>query len=520
MADQMYGTASEVEEGVSPFGVYGEFTAPTSIQAFMGFNAMRGANTIMKGGFLDTNRTTGLFRRNNTLRRFAGSGASRRLTGTSYADMVGSRLRPGSSVFGGFFGRRRKLADLSVSPVSGAAFGHLDDADDIMRGLKASPSAKGIPTPKHRPRLINHLDPRSMFRYHSTSALTQAPGMYSPVGGLAKAFGGVMQHTNIGKSVMQEAAAYRTAMSGYQGSVAKGLLAEGREAGKVREIMDYRRAGSDLELTSGGFLAYTRAGDQITGLERKIAARQAAGKDTTRLTRRLSTAQQSIKDVARYSNPGTDPFNTRQITLRQLQEAQVNARTTAGKKARLSSSGMSRQTYFMEGTENASNRVLTLTKKAPTTPGGAATFEAIDELSGRTIQVNNAIGSSLYGAESTPGRTANILASQHRGQLMQRMHGYMQGAKGYGRAGGLTGQALAGAQSAARDMQILMEAMEGKGVTTRAGFTTRAARLGEMQTAGRSFQLTGRELVDDITNLGRTNVASVRIVRQKRCCSS
>jgi hypothetical protein len=174
----------------------------------------------------------------------------------------------------------------------------------------------------------------------------------------------------------------------------------------------------------------------------------------------------------------------------------------------------------MEGTEKASDRVLTLTKKASTTPGGAATFEAIDELSGKTIQVNNAIGSSLYGSENTPGRTANILASQHRGQLMQRMHGYMQAAKGYGRAGGLTGQALAGAQSAARDMQILMEAMEGKGVATRAGFTTRAARLGEMQTAGRSFQLTGRELVDDITNLGRTNVASVRIVRQRRCCSS
>jgi hypothetical protein len=518
----MYGTAPEVEEGESPFGIYSEFTAPTSIQAFMGFNAMRGANTIMKGGFLDTNRTTRLFRRNNTLRRFAGSGASRRLTGTSYADMVGSRLRPGSSVFGGFFGRRRKLADLSVSPVSGAAFGHLDDADDIMRGLKASPNAKGIPTPKHRPRLINHLDPRSMFRYHSTSALTQAPGMYSPVGALAKTLGGVMQHTNIGKSVMQEAAAYRKAMSGHQGSVAKGLLAEGREAGKVREIMDYRRAGSDLELTSGGFLAYTRAGDQITGLERKIAARQAAGKDTTRLTRRLSTAQQSIKDIARYNNPGTDPFNTRQITLRQLQEAQVNARTTAGKKAGFFRSGSitARDAYFMEGTEKASDRVLTLTKKASTTPGGAATFEAIDELSGKTIQVNNAIGSSLYGSENTPGRTANILASQHRGQLMQRMHGYMQAAKGYGRAGGLTGQALAGAQSAARDMQILMEAMEGKGVATRAGFTTRAARLGEMQTAGRSFQLTGRELVDDITNLGRTNVASVRIVRQRRCCSS
>jgi len=96
--------------------------------------------------------------------------------------------------------------------------------------------------------------------------------------------------------------------------------------------------------------------------------------------------------------------------------------------------------------------------------------------------------------------------------MMQRMHGYMQGAMGYGRAGGLSGQALAGAQSAARDMQMLMDAMDGRGVAARSGFSTRAARLSEMQTTGRSFQMTGKELLDDITKVGAENA---RIIRQK-----
>lgn len=366
MADPMYGIAPEVEEGTTPAGLYQELSTPTSFQGFMGLNAMRGANTIMKGGFLDTNRSTGaFFRRNDTLRRFTGSGASRRLTGTSYADMVGTRA-PGSSVFGGFMGRRRKLADLSVSHVSGGArvLNRLDDTEDIMRGLKAAPTGKGLPMPKHRPRLANHLDPRSIFRFHSTSATTQAPGMYSPVGGMAKALGGVLQFTNLGKTVMSEGKAYRAAMSNAGGSVARGLAAEGRSATQVTQALNYRKTGADLELSSGGFLATTRAMGQVTTLERKIAARQAAGKDTTRLMKKLSRAEQSIRDVARYNNPGIDPFNTRQVTLRDVQHAQVNARTTPGKKARFSRSGMSRQAYFMEGAENASSRVVSI-KRTP-----------------------------------------------------------------------------------------------------------------------------------------------------------
>lgn len=132
----------------------------------MGLNAVKGSRTIMKGGFLDSNRTTGaFFRRNDTLRRFTGSGAlgrERLLTGMSHADMVGTRMGPGSSVFGGFMGRRRKLADLSMGLTS---TGNLtDNLMDVSRGL-APAHAKGVPTPKFRPRIANHVDPRSLFRH-------------------------------------------------------------------------------------------------------------------------------------------------------------------------------------------------------------------------------------------------------------------------------------------------------------------------------------------------------------------
>jgi len=488
----------------------------------MGFNAMRGSNTIMKGGFLDTNRTTGaFFRRNDTLRRFTGSGSTRRLTGTRYADMVGGRFSPGSSVFGGFFqtlGSRRKKADLSVGHAfsSGTGLAQLDNAEDIMRGL-AKGADGGIPMPKSRPRLVNHLDPRSMFRMHSNSAMIQAPGMYSPIGAMARTIGGFVQHSNIGKTVMGEARAYRAAMSAnINGTVGRGLLAEGgRTAEQVQGMLRHRAAGDDLEIMSGGFFAQLRAGNKQTILEKKIAARQAAGKDVTKLSKRLAQAQQYSIDAARFNNPGVDPFNTKQITLRELQAAQVNARTTTGKKAttalhfgspathRVGGPGLAKEAYFMEGVDDASKRIVNLSKTA----GGG--FEAVDELSGNRISLNNSVGSSLYGSQS-PGYSANVLASQHRGQLTQRMHGYIQGATGYGRAGGLTGQALAGAQSAQRDMQMLMEIMEGRGTATRSGFATRAGKVADMRAGSATFQTTGRELLDDIAKVGADDITKVR----------
>jgi len=519
MADPMYGNAPEVEEGTSPFGLYGELTAPTSIQAFMGFNATRISNTMMKGGFLDTDGTNRrFFRRNNTLRRFRGSGSSRTLTGLRHSDMVGSRM-PGSSVFGGFMGRRRKLADLSVGH---SATGIIDNLEDISRGL-TSAGPKGVPTPKFRPRNINHLDPRSMFRLHSTSAVSGAPGMYSPVGAMAKTLGGVMQHTNIGKQVMGEATAFRKAMSSnIGGTVGRGLLAEGKSATDVGNMLRHRGSAEDVELMSGGLMGQLRFGSKVTKLERKIAARQAAGKDVTKLTKKLATAQQSVKDLHFLNNPGVDPFNTKQVTLREVQAAQVNARTTAGKKASTSlfgspgthrafGPGMAKEAYFMEGVDNASNRVVNISKTAS---GG---FEAVDEVSGKRITLSNEIGASLYGPEGiSAGKTANLAASAHKGQLTQRIHGYINATMGYGNAGGLSGQALAGAQSAQRDMVMLMERMQGQGVGTRTGFSTRAGRVAQMRAEGRSLQMTGREFLEDIARAGADDATRVR----KFCCST
>lgn len=384
-----------------------------------------------------------------------------------------------------------------------------------MRGLVKGADG-GIPMPKSRPRLINHLDPRSMFRMHSNSAMIQAPGMYSPIGSMARTIGGFVQHSNIGKTVMGEARTYRAAMSAnINGTVGRGLLAEGgRTTEQVQGMLRHRAAGDDLEIMSGGFFAQLRAGNKQTILEKKIAARQAAGKDVTKLSKRLAQAQQYSRDAARFNNPGVDPFNTKQITLRELQAAQINARTTTGKKAstsifgspathRVGGPGLAKEAYFMEGVDDASNRIVNLSKTA----GGG--FEAVDELSGNRVSLNNSIGSSLYGSQ-TPGYSANVLASQHRGQLTQRMHGYIQGATGYGRAGGLTGQALAGAQSAQRDMQMLMELMEGRGTATRSGFATRAGKVADMRAGSATFQTTGRELLDDIAKVGADDITKVR----------
>ena len=76
------------------------------------FNARRGANTIMKGGFLDTSRNINVmnpfsagFERNNSLQRFRGSGSGRIFTPAT----SGTRFTRGSYV--GPIGYRRKKAE-------------------------------------------------------------------------------------------------------------------------------------------------------------------------------------------------------------------------------------------------------------------------------------------------------------------------------------------------------------------------------------------------------------------------
>lgn len=76
------------------------------------FNARRGANTIMKGGFLDTPRNINVmnpfsfgFKRNDQLQRFKGTGSARTFTQVE----AGKRFGRGSYV--GPIGYRRKKAE-------------------------------------------------------------------------------------------------------------------------------------------------------------------------------------------------------------------------------------------------------------------------------------------------------------------------------------------------------------------------------------------------------------------------
>ena len=89
------------------------------LMSMFGFNSRRAANTIMKGGFLDTNRDGRLFKRNDSLNRMVGSGSSRRATGLQASHMDGrlSRFSRGSYV--GSIGRRNaKIAKIAPSRIN------------------------------------------------------------------------------------------------------------------------------------------------------------------------------------------------------------------------------------------------------------------------------------------------------------------------------------------------------------------------------------------------------------------
>lgn len=108
---QLASTGARMAGVESPlaFDVLGSAPGLTSMAMF---NARRGANTIMKGGFLDTSRNanvmnpfTGGFRRNNQLQRFRGTGSARTFTQVE----AGGRFGRGSYV--GPLGYRRKKAE-------------------------------------------------------------------------------------------------------------------------------------------------------------------------------------------------------------------------------------------------------------------------------------------------------------------------------------------------------------------------------------------------------------------------
>jgi hypothetical protein len=104
-AGQLASTGARMGGVDSPLAFDMLASAP-GIASIAAFNQRRGANTIMKGGFLDTNKTTGaFFRRNDQLQRFTGSGSARSLTQVE----AGGRFGRGSFV--GPVGYRRKKAE-------------------------------------------------------------------------------------------------------------------------------------------------------------------------------------------------------------------------------------------------------------------------------------------------------------------------------------------------------------------------------------------------------------------------
>lgn len=256
---------------------------------------------------------------------------------------------------------------------------------------------------------------------------------------MANTIGAVLQRTTFGQKTMTEARAYRAAMSGLDGSVARGLRAE--MPGRVSEIDDmlrHRAGGDDLTAMSGNALGIMRAGGQSAVLERKIAARKAAGKNTIKLEKQLNRARQSAREIAFVTRPGEDVFNVKQVTLREVQQAQVGARSTPGMTAtarRGSLSGVHKTKVFGEGIPEMMgnpDKELVNIRRVKSASGAADTFEAIHEKTGRRITLRDDVGKTLMPDANEVGLTGNALASSHRGQITQRIHGYMQGAMGYG----------------------------------------------------------------------------------------
>ena len=356
--------------------------------------------------------------------------------------------------------------------------------------------------------LKNHLDPRAATRLHSVGALVGTDTIYSPMSGMSS-----MMNATIGKRVGG-------------------------------------RLGIDQSETmfSGGFMSYTRAASQMDALESRIARRTAAGKPVDRLTRRLTRAQQSVTDISSITRPGTNVFSTFETTLEDLRKAQVGRRTTPlfqaaggrapgqyatygggpgvsnvrGKKGFQRMYRKPEQTYFersaLRGTlgeideleqavartknpktkaklqrklDSARGRASGLAGDLPGNtrvniikgPNGG--YKAVLP-SGESRFINAEIGKSLTAIDT--GYRGNVLVSSASGQVTQRMLGYMRGAQGYGRAGGLAGQALIGAQNAVGDAVKMMSNLEAKGVgVRRAEFSVNTARQNLMANNGSVF---------------------------------
>jgi hypothetical protein len=433
------------------------------LMSMFGFNSRRAANTIMKGGFLDTNRETGMFfRRNDQLNRMVGSGATRHATGLE----AGGRFGRGSYV--GSIGRRKaKIAKMT------------DALADTTGKLNAS-------APRIRPFMKNHLDPRALTRFHSVTALTGAKNAYSPFTGL----------NDIGEKL-------------FSGEKYKKLV-----GGTV---------GDDTRMMGGGAFGMLRATSQTDALERKIAKRTASGKDTTRITKRLGKARQSISDIARSTTPGFDPFNMATTTVKDLQIAQVSGRTTPFQQAsptkkinpatgttrfrnpktgRFENRFKTQQPYFrsrMGTTAAGTPSTVTAGSNAKIIRGSGGGYSAVlDDGSSRFISQD--VGSKFF--KDGVGSTGNALASSARGELTKRMLGYVRGAQGFAEAGNLSGQALAGARSAVNDAATLMSKMDAAGVEVRRSGGSKAAKIADIRSSRTAVHTTAQELLEMQSQVG------------------
>jgi hypothetical protein len=432
------------------------------LMSMFGFNSRRAANTIMKGGFLDTNRDGRRFKRNDSLNRMVGSGSSRRATGTT----AGTRFTRGSYV-GPLGVRNAKQAKMTAALA------------DTTGKLNAS-------APRIRPFMKNHLDPRALTRFHSVTALTGAKNAYSPFTGL----------NDIGEKL-------------FSGEKYKKLV-----GGTV---------GDDTRMMGGGAFGMLRATSQTDALERKIAKRTASGKDTTRITKRLGKARQSISDIARSTTPGFDPFNMATTTVKDLQIAQVSGRTTPFQQAsptkkinpatgttrfrnpktgRFENRFKTQQPYFrsrMGTTAAGTPSTVTAGSNAKIIRGSGGGYSAVlDDGSSRFISQD--VGSKFF--KDGVGSTGNALASSARGELTKRMLGYVRGAQGFAEAGNLSGQALAGARSAVNDAATLMSRMDAAGVEVRRSGGSKAAKIADIRSSRTAVHTTAQELLEMQSQVG------------------
>ena len=243
------------------------------------------------------------------------------------------------------------------------------------------------------------------------------------------------------------------------------------------------------QAATGGMFSMVRASGEMDVLEKKIARRTAAGKSTGRLEKKLGKAQQSISRIGSITREGFDFFNTAETTLFDLQKSQVSLRGTPGMGATGGARSLSPTGYPLSVRDAKTGRfgakydplsrpyfstvgkdALPGSSKVNVIRGKAGGYSAQVTLpNGKTQQrfISKDVGAQFFGGGV--GYSGNVLASTAGGPLTQSMMGYMRGAQGYIRAGGLSGHALRTANVAVDDAVKVMEHMTSAGRGFRAG---------------------------------------------------